>query len=60
MVDHDERIRSLSDEITLAAIHRVSFHTLQAILILTIAEYGSGRQFSFYNMISLCKRYAEL
>ncbi|KAK1687511.1 hypothetical protein BDP55DRAFT_630703 [Colletotrichum godetiae] len=50
------RRRLLEDQILLHAIHHLSLHTLQALLILAIVEYGSGRMVEFYNLISLCKR----
>ncbi|RMJ18036.1 hypothetical protein CDV36_002342, partial [Fusarium kuroshium] len=55
-LDRDEFCRFLTDEIILAAIHDMSFRKLQALLILTMAEYGSGRMIDFWNLISLCKR----
>lgn len=56
-LDRDQFCRYLTDEIILAAIHDMSFRKLQALLILTMAEYGSGRMIDFWNLISLCKRY---
>ncbi|WAO95906.1 Zn(2)-C6 fungal-type domain-containing protein [Fusarium falciforme] len=55
-LDRDQFCRYLTDEIILAAIHDMSFRKLQALLILTMAEYGSGRMIDFWNLISLCKR----
>lgn len=56
-LDRDQFCRNLTDEIILAAIHDMSFRKLQALLILTMAEYGSGRMIDFWNLISLCKRH---
>jgi hypothetical protein len=56
-LDRDQFCRYLTDEIILAAIHDMSFRKLQALLILTMAEYGSGRMIDFWNLISLCKRH---
>lgn len=49
--------QALKDEVTLAAIRQLSLQSLQALLMVTIAEYGDGRLSEFWNLIALCKRY---
>ncbi|CAM1510715.1 Fc.00g010500.m01.CDS01 [Cosmosporella sp. VM-42] len=47
---------SLRDEVILEAFHHISLQALQALLVLTVSEYGAGRLEDFYNLIALCKR----
>ncbi|KAJ5811684.1 hypothetical protein N7474_007985 [Penicillium riverlandense] len=46
----------LEDDITLVSFHNLSLQSLQALLILTIPVFGSGRMAEFYNLMALCKR----
>lgn len=47
---------AMEDDIMLAAFHNLSLQSLQALLILTIPVFGSGRMAEFYNLMALCKR----
>lgn len=38
------------------AISQLSLQSLQAVLILTIRDYGAGRLSEFWNLIALAKR----
>ena len=55
-VKRREYLLALGDEILLAAMHNCSLQSLQALLILSIHELGSGRIVEFYNLIALSKR----
>ncbi|KAF7590643.1 hypothetical protein BBP40_002591 [Aspergillus hancockii] len=58
-VDEGQRqqwLLTLEDEIMLAGMHSVSLQTLQALLILTISVFWTGRVIELYNLIALCKR----
>ncbi|KAL4756059.1 uncharacterized protein BDW70DRAFT_166824 [Aspergillus foveolatus] len=48
--------RRLRDEVLLAAMHNLSMEGLQALLIVSIVEYGEGRLSEFWNLMALCKR----
>ena len=52
----NELLQKLSDDIIIEGFHKVTLETLQALIILSIAEYGSSRLGEFYNLISVCKR----
>ncbi|KAM5383363.1 hypothetical protein ACJZ2D_002056 [Fusarium nematophilum] len=54
--DPEPFIRQVTDEIILASISHLSFQKLQALLLVTLTEYGNGRMTEFWNLISLCKR----
>ncbi|KAK2803481.1 hypothetical protein FQN50_006992 [Emmonsiellopsis sp. PD_5] len=51
-----KRSEWVRDEVTLAAIHNLSLESLQALLIISIAEFGDGRLSEYWNLIALCKR----
>ncbi|KAL4994193.1 hypothetical protein BDV10DRAFT_198987 [Aspergillus recurvatus] len=46
----------LRDKVLLAAMHNLSMAGLQALLIVSIVEYGEGRLSEFWNLMALCKR----
>ncbi|KAF1952717.1 hypothetical protein CC80DRAFT_479097 [Byssothecium circinans] len=56
---NDQR-RTLSDDlrsqVVMEAIGQLSLQSLQAVLILTIRDYGGGRLSEFWNLIALAKR----
>ncbi|KAF2241666.1 hypothetical protein BU26DRAFT_524829 [Trematosphaeria pertusa] len=56
---NDQR-RTLSDDlrsqVVMEAISQLSLQSLQAVLILTIRDYGAGRLSEFWNLIALAKR----
>lgn len=54
---YDEMLRK---EIILEAIDSISLRSLQALLILTIMDYGEGKFLSVLNLIALCKRMSTL
>ncbi|UNI17716.1 hypothetical protein JDV02_004038 [Purpureocillium takamizusanense] len=45
----------LEDDILSAATHDLSLQSLQALLILSIRVFGTGRMAQFYNLMALCK-----
>lgn len=47
---------ALRGAVVSTAINDLSFHGLQALLILAILDYGSGNLPSFWNLIGLCQR----
>ncbi|KAH8648888.1 fungal-specific transcription factor domain-containing protein [Tricladium varicosporioides] len=55
-----EERRKLSDnfreQIILQAISNLSLQSLQAVLIVTIIDYGAGKLSEFWNLVALCKR----
>jgi hypothetical protein len=56
----NEQRRLLSDDlrgqVVMEAISQLSLQSLQAVLILTIRDYGAGRLSEFWNLIALAKR----
>ncbi|PSN70512.1 hypothetical protein BS50DRAFT_674871 [Corynespora cassiicola Philippines] len=56
---NDQR-KNLSDDlrgqVVMEAISQLSLQSLQAVLILTIRDYGAGRLSEFWNLIALAKR----
>ena len=51
-----KRSDSVRDSIFLAVSKTLSLRSLQALLILTILDYGDGKIPQFYNLIAVCKR----
>jgi hypothetical protein len=49
----------LRGQVIMEAIGQLSLQSLQAILILSIREYGSGRLAEFWNLVALAKRYFQ-
>lgn len=49
-------LENISSEIILESVENVTLECLQALVIFSVAEYGSGRLGKFYNLISVCKR----
>ncbi|KAB8219998.1 hypothetical protein BDV33DRAFT_231272 [Aspergillus novoparasiticus] len=48
--------QQLRNEVLLAAMHNLCMENLQALLIISIAEYGDGNLSEFWNLMALCKR----
>jgi hypothetical protein len=48
--------RSLRRDILLRALGELSFHGLQAMLILSVLDYGLGNMSEFWNTIGICHR----
>ncbi|KAF2731017.1 hypothetical protein EJ04DRAFT_554997 [Polyplosphaeria fusca] len=46
----------LHGQVVMEAISQLSLQSLQAVLILTIRDYGAGRLSEFWNLIALAKR----
>lgn len=59
-LSHDQR-RILSAEyaqnIAIHAMEFLSLSSLQAVLIISVLEFGNGKLSKFWNLIALCKRY---
>ena len=55
-LDRQRWLSGLEDDVLLAAMHNLSLQSLQALLVLTISIFGTGRVTEFYNLIALCKR----
>lgn len=59
-LSHDQR-RVLSAEyaqnIAIHAMEFLSLSSLQAVLIISVLEFGNGKLSKFWNLIALCKRY---
>lgn len=47
---------ALRDKVVVEAIGKLSLQSIQALLILSNLEYGSGKSNKFWNFIALCKR----
>lgn len=51
-----ETQKNLKQAVILGALGRQSLRSMQALLIISIIEYGSGQLTSFWNLIAICKR----
>lgn len=62
-LSHDQR-RILSAEyvqnIAIHAMEFLSLPSLQAVLIISVLEFGNGKLSKFWNLIALCKRYRHV
>jgi hypothetical protein len=54
--DRSSWSKSLRSQVLFSAIGQVSFHGLQAMLILTVLDYGNGDLSQFWNLIGICQR----
>lgn len=55
----DQRIQwadQLYEQVILESMSELCLQSIQALLILTNSEYGSGRPSQFWNLVALCKR----
>lgn len=62
-LSHDQRRMISADyaqDIALHAMDSLSLPSLQAVLIVSVLEYGNGKLSKFWNLIALCKRYSVL
>lgn len=48
--------QSLRSQVLFRSISELSFHGLQAMLILTTLDYGNGNLSNFWNLIGICQR----
>jgi hypothetical protein len=58
----EERVKlseQFRKQVILQAISDLSLQSLQAVLIITIIDYGAGKLSEFWNLVALCKRYDE-
>jgi hypothetical protein len=55
-----EIVTALQTEVILHTSTNLSLQTLQAALIITIIDYGSGNLHKFWNAIAVCKRYGTV
>ena len=55
-VEQRKRSDAIRDTIFLAVSKTLTLRSLQALLILTILDYGDGKIPQFYNLIAVCKR----
>ncbi|KAF4627586.1 hypothetical protein G7Y89_g10563 [Cudoniella acicularis] len=58
-LSREERRRlseSFREQVILQAISNLSLGSLQAVLIVTIIDYGAGKLSEFWNLVALCKR----
>jgi hypothetical protein len=57
----EEQRKKLSEQfrkqLILHSISDLSLQSLQAVLIVTIIDFGAGRLSEFWNLVALCKRY---
>jgi len=57
----EEQRKKLSEQfrkqLILHSISGLSLQSLQAVLIVTIIDFGAGRLSEFWNLVALCKRY---
>jgi hypothetical protein len=57
----EEQRKKLSEQfrkqVILHSISDLSLQSLQAVLIVTIIDFGAGRLSEFWNLVALCKRY---
>jgi hypothetical protein len=52
-------VEMLRREVVIEAIRKVNIHSLKGLLILTISYHGEGNIPEFWNLLALCKRYAQ-
>jgi len=48
--------QSLRSHVLFKSISELSFHGLQAVLILTALDYGNGDLSNFWNLVGICQR----
>lgn len=58
-VGDEDRLRlalSFRCQVVLEAMGSLSLRSLQALLVITILDYGAGEVSAFWNLVALCKR----
>lgn len=58
--DHDRQrlVLSLRSQVIMEAVESLSLQSLQALLIITILDYGGGKFSDCWNLVAICKRMA--
>ena len=54
--DRQRLALSLRCQVIMEAMGSLSLHSLQALLVITILDYGAGKFSDFWNLVALCKR----